>query len=82
MSKSQNKLWNELDMVFEPYNSHFRTTITSNLAPNYWPHVDQTFYAHGSVEKSFPMSRSISTILLFTDIIDINMTDMSLIVDE
>ena len=60
MRESPKKLWNKLYAVFKPYNARFRTTISPKFAPNYWPHVEQTFSVHGAVKNEFPMSPAIS----------------------
>ena len=80
MRKSPKKLWNEFDAVFKPYNARLRTAITPNIAPYSWQHVDQIFSAHGDVKKEFPFPPAIRSSKIFTDIISINMKDMSLMV--
>ena len=69
-------------MLFKPYNGHFRTTISPNFVPNYWSHLDQIFYAHGAVQKSFNIYTAIIPSLFLTDIINTNLTDMSLMVND
>ena len=81
MRKSSKKSWNELDSYFKPFNKLFITTIAPNIAPNSWPHVDQILSVYCDVKKAFPMSPAISPGTLFTAINNINLTDISLVVD-
>ena len=59
------------------YPSHIMHALEENM-PNYWPYIDQICYAHCDVQKAFPMSPEIIPSTFFTDIININLTDMSL----
>ena len=68
------------------YSSHIMHDLEQQQHPilyqNIWPHVDQIFSAHGAVQKSFTMSSSISPSPFLTAVINVNLTDMFLIVDE
>ena len=66
----------------KPYNARFRKTIAPNIAPEYWPDVDQIFSANGAVQKACPMSPYISPSKFFTAIININLASVYLMIDK